>query len=62
MKIDKTKILMTNGSLMNGTEQKFYLDLSITSSSSQQNIIYKTYILRMHLLFVKIDPRHMNIQ
>ena len=37
----------------NNTEQnrtkKFYLDLSITSSSSQQYIIYKTYILRMHL-------------
>ena len=31
------------------TEQKFYLDFSITSSSSQQYIIYKTYILRMHL-------------
>ena len=28
---------------LNRTEQKFYLDLSITSSSSQQNIIYKTF-------------------
>ena len=35
--------------IQNRTEQKFYLDLSITSSSSQQYIIYKTYILRMYL-------------
>ena len=45
----KTYEISSTGSEICRTEQKFCLDLNITSASSQQYIIYKSSILCMHL-------------